>query len=207
MDIVYEICKSANIAKFENIIQKVEEDKKIALKKWFENHMRSLALYCKKNFLDKWILTEDFIKWLHKSHYPKWFIQYKDFEKSIWKVAIMIPWEYKSIENFKRIKLSDTKIEVQKNIDNYNYNIDKTKDKKDFITKIFINFYKIHPFWNWNWVTFSIIYDLMLLKNGYEIVKLRELYKDDNLKKEIYKSIDNSIKNDDIKYFKKMISL
>lgn len=206
MSIINKSCTQANIVKLNKVLKNIKnQQEKNKIINQFNNHMGKIADICTKDFLSDWILKESFIKKLHKIHYPIWYKLYKEIAWK-WKIVIMIPWNYKTIENFTRVKVKDTKYEMSKLIDNYNKKINITDNKFNFITKTIINLFKIHPFWDGNWTIISIIYDLLLINNNLKPVFLKWLYEDINKKKEIYNSIELSIKNNDISYFIKTIN-
>ena len=200
---ILKIVTNWNIKKFNSVYNSIKDQtKKDQIKKWFDLHMKQISDFCIKNF-DKDNLTVNFIKNLHKIHYPKW---YRRFKKSLdWKteVCTMIPWEYKTIENFPEVKPKDVKKEMEKIVDYYNKNYKNSKNILDLISYFILNFIKIHPFWDWNWTVWFILFDLLLFYNWYKPIYIKKIFS----KEEIYINIKKSIKNNDISFFKKAINL
>ena len=200
-DDILEIVRQGNIEKFTNVVNSINDERqKQQLKSGFENHMKEIAIFCKNNF-DKNNLTENFIKNLHKIHYPKWYKKFKKTTSWDWEICTMIPWQYKTLMNFKWVKPENVKKEMSILIENYNTNIKSTDNKFDLITKFIIDFFRIHPFGDWNWTVAFILYDLLLLNNNLKPLFIKSRYLDTNKKRKIYNSIEKSISENNILYF------
>ena len=81
------------------ILSKIPNEKKSTILSSYEKDIERIANYFYNSdfFNDDFQLTEDFLKWFHKSLYPEWYIQRKKDEK--WREFIwMIPGEYKHIK-------------------------------------------------------------------------------------------------------------
>ena len=89
----------------EKYLPKIPEDKKQIVINAYEKDLERIALFVYNSWFlnDDFLLTEDFIKWLHKIFYPEWFNQ-KWIDKNWKEVVWMIPWEYKQIDNFSNSK-------------------------------------------------------------------------------------------------------
>ena len=203
---ILKIITKWNIEKFSKVYDSIkDENQKQQIKNWFDSHMKEIAIFCNNNF-DKNNLTENFIKNLHKIHYPKWYKIFKKTKDWKWEVCTMIPWQYKTLMNFKWVKPENVKKEMSILIENYNTNIKSTDNKFDLITKFIIDFFRIHPFGDWNWTVAFILYDLLLLNNNLKPLYIKEKYINTDNKKEIYKAIEKSISENNISFFKKSIN-
>lgn len=201
---VFEITKNANQINLDKVIKTINDDKQIEnIKSMFDKHMLEISKFCIQNFIQKDFLEEKFIRELHKIHYPP---NYKESQKSIlwdWEVITMIPWVYKTLNNFNWVKPWNVKKEINELIEYYNENIDNAEDKFNLIISFLINFLRIHPFGNWNARVISIIADCMLIKNNLNPIYFNLLQ---NTDKEKYKKIiTKSIENNDLDLFMKLI--
>lgn len=196
--ILLDICKKANYSYLQKVLLQIKDSKqKENVINLFNKHMQQIADFCMNNFLKTGILTQKFIRELHKIHFPPW---YQKMKKTIsWDafVVIMIPWVYKTWNtNFNRVSPKDTKTKMQELIDNYNQTSIRNLD---FILEFALNFYKIHPFWDWNGRVLSILLDLILIKNSFKPIFIKNII-DSN--PSLYKKIiDDSIKNNDKNLF------
>lgn len=198
-------CQNANIAKLQDILSQTwDENQRKQIKSMFDNHIKQIADFCEKDFFNN-DLTQDFIKKLHEIHYPKWYILFKKTADGKWKVAIMIPGQYKTIDNFQRVKASQVKEAMNEVVEKFNNDIKITNDHFTCISQLIIDLFRIHPFGNWNGCVISILYDLLLIKYHLPPVYLKWFYVDKSLKKEIYLVIENSILKKDISSFKNLI--
>jgi fido (protein-threonine AMPylation protein) len=199
---VYKACEDANWVKLQEVLSIVkDENQKQQIKKMFSAHMQEITDFIlNSNFLKTWKLDENFIKTLHKKLFPP---NYKETKKSLsWKdIVYLIPWEYKIFENYPRVSVANTKKEILKWINDYNQNINKVENKFDFIALKVVDFFKIHPFANANGITISIIFDLMLISNGYKNYWLKRKYLIPWFKEEFFKVIEKYILQKDIKSY------
>lgn len=181
-------------------LPKIPEDKKSSAIASYEADIEKIADYISNTgFLNAdFQLTEDFLKWFHKSLYPEGFIQKQKDEK--WKEVIwMIPGEYKHIKiiskdwdlcrdlpnwtpNYELYTLPEnTKKEIGALIDDFNGKIDTITDlnkKKDCVLFFVFKYTYIHPFSDWNGRLVMILSDLFCLKFGMiplHFMRLREL--------------------------------
>jgi len=190
-----------NLNKVLNNIDTIEQKKQIQI--LFEEHMKEITNYCLDNFINKEKLSETFIMWLHKIHYPKWYIESNKTIKGDAEIITMIPGNYKTLQNFDWVDPKDVKSEMNKLINLYNENIKISNDKKKLIIYILINLYRIHPFWNWNGRVISIIIDLMLIKNNINPIYFNKLL---NTNRKLFSSnIVQSIKSKSITNINKII--
>ena len=166
-------------------LKRVPEEKHEIAKQYFHRDMQRIIDYCYENFYK--LLSEDFIKWLHKSLYPEWYIQKAKDEK--WRDFIwMIPWEYKKIKIIAKEnenqdiyeKVENVEKSMKKLIDDFNINILQSSfenEKKDLIFLFAVDFVSIHPFWDWNGRLDGILIDLLCLKYNIEHFWLVKIYK------------------------------
>lgn len=181
-------------------LKKVPEDKQEIAKEYFYKDIEKITNYCYENF---WrILSEEFIKWLHKSLYPDWYIQ-KTKDENWNEIIWMIPWEYKKIkivakENKNQDiyeKVENIENSMKKLIDDFNINILKDisiSEKKDLIFLFAVDFVSIHPFWDGNWRADGILIDLLCLKYDIDLLWLVKIYKNN---KQAFISLLNTVKN------------
>lgn len=89
----------------EKHLPRIPEDKKQLAINAYEKDIERLALFIYNSwFLNAdFILSEDFIKWIHKSFYPENFTQ-KWIDENGKEIIWMIPGEYKKIDNFANTK-------------------------------------------------------------------------------------------------------
>ncbi len=201
-ELVYQACVNANIDVFTRIVKNIKNAKqKQLLEEEFKNHMKYVSNFIlNSDFWKTWKLDENFIKQLHKIHYPPNYVETKKNKK--WEdIVFMVPGEYKKYPNFLRVSPSIVNFEMDKWVKKYNKNIWKVKDKQKIIWELILEFFKIHPFWHGNWMMASLLFDLMLIKNNLKPIWLKAKYLDDNFKSKVYKSIEKSIKENNTKYF------
>ena len=191
---VYQACIDANIEQFTRIISNITDPKqKEQVEKMFNNHMKEITEFIiNSQFWKTWKLNEEFIKKLHKISYPP---GYKETKKDKYgnDVVFMIPWEYKLFNNFPRVDKNIVSFEIKKLINKYNKGIKKASDKFNFIWEIILDFFKIHPFWHWNWMMASLLLDILLLRNNLESIWLKKHYLNPEIKQQIYNSIEKAI--------------
>lgn len=199
-ELVTQSCISANNSYLDFVLSQIQdENSKNNVKKLFNLHMEEIAIFCIENFLEKDLLNQDFIRTLHKMHFPEWYKKTKKTISGDVNVVVMIPWVYKSWHtNYDRVEPENVKKEIIKLINNYNENINLSDNKLDFILVFILNLSKIHPFWDGNGRVISILWDLMLIKNGLNPIYIKSiLYKE----KKLYMSIHDSIKENNTKIF------
>lgn len=142
-------------------------------KAWFLEHIYILSkflyeYYDSKNILEIWLFKE-----FHKLFYPP---NYKILVSRNWVIYENLPWEWRKQEYNPQIKTKEF-TKYSENIENdfikllNNYNSIIRKKETD-ILKLFFDFLSIHPFWDSNLTIISIIIDLELLKNNYEILNI-----------------------------------
>jgi Fic family protein len=203
---IVEILNNAMEHYLNEVLAKTIPEKQDLIKNMFWIHMERIANYCLENYINVLELSEEFIKWLHKSFYPEW---YKIDTIISWKRVLMIPGEYKTednrvdsvLEKWKVNKFCDAKHtakEMQKLIENFNKDIKSFENKKDLIFWFSLDLSNIHPFWDGNGRLSVILADLLLLKNWLEPVNMH-YYKE----KDYYglrRAGELTIKNRDLKY-------
>lgn len=191
---------------FNEMKAKVPVEKHEFMEESFLKHMWFIADFVMENYINKWYLTEEFIKWLHRSLYPAW---YKIDTIISGKKVTMIPGEYKTEDNWVDSLLEEWKVnkfceakhtakEMQKLIDSFNNQIKLFENKKDLIFWFALDFSNIHPFWDWNGRLSVMLADILLINNGLESVNMH-YYKE----KDYYglrKAGELTIKNRDLKY-------
>lgn len=171
--------------------------------------------YCALNFIDipDTILSEDFIKWLHKSLYPEWFVQkFKDSNgvESVW----MVPWEYKKIviiakENggkdiYEKVEKVESSMKaLLKKFNSRMHNNLSEKDKRDKLLYFALDFVSIHPFGDGNGRLDGILVDLLCLKFWIPPLFLLKLYKEH--KTHFNQALISSTKNRDLRYMYEFI--
>ncbi len=183
---------SANQKYLNNVLNKIPDDKKEFAKNSFNQHMNIISDYCYKEVFENNNFSEKFLRELHKIHFPKWYTEttIKDWIK----VITMIPWVYRSNENYMWVRAYQVKKEM-----NILFNNIWNLNSFDEIAIFLLNFLRIHPFWNGNWRIWSIIFDLLLIKNNLKPYFLREKLK--KYEKEIFKKIEKSLKTKNNSYF------
>lgn len=196
----------------EESLWRVSLDKHEQMKKMFFMHMEQITNYCINKYINKWELSEEFIKWLHKIIYPPDYRQYITNNK--WKqVLYMQPWIYKTINNsifnyvlnkeVDFIKPELVNIKMKQLLINFNENIKLEEDKYDVILNFLLDFGKIHPFWDWNWRIITILIDLFLIQFNLEPLNITQLKEKDM--KWFYYSIQKSRIERDLFYLKEFI--
>lgn len=195
---------------------RIPEDKKQIAINAYEKDIERLVNYIYNSWFlnENFLLTEDFIKWFHKSLYPENFIQKKKDEK--WREFIwMIPGEYKKIKIISNDRKNardlpnwkpnediytlpeNTEIEMNQLLSNFN-KIKNIENKKDFILFFINDLLYIHPFWDWNGRMIKILCDLLLLKYNLQSLWLMKIWEKNKL--ELNKSMYLSHKQRDLKY-------
>ena len=178
---------SANEKYLNNILNQIEDEKKDFVNKMFLKHMTEIKDFCLETMNNNEILTENFIKNLHKIHFPEWYQKTKEIN---WKkIVTSIPWVYRSNENYMWVMAKDVKSEMKDLIE-------KNKNIKSFdeIFLFLLNLFKIHPFWDWNWRIFSILTDLLLIQNNLKPYFFKKKVDDKIIEKNIFYSIIKSLK-------------
>ncbi len=174
---------------------RIPEDKKQIAINAYEKDIERLANFVYNSWFlnDDFILSEDFIKWFHKSFYPDWFIQKGIDEKWI-EIIYFIPWEYKKIKTLSSVRKEykyywdvpgwnpekeiytipeKTQEDMEKLINNFNISFINEKEiinKKDILFFFIIDFIYIHPFADWNGRINSILLDLFLVKIWFKAI-------------------------------------
>ena len=67
---IKEIIINSQIHYLNEVLSKNVSEKHKQIKSMFDSHMGIIAQYCMDNYINQELLTEDFIKWLHKILYP-----------------------------------------------------------------------------------------------------------------------------------------
>lgn len=198
----FEKIKQILYPRFENVSRWKLEEEIEKMRYWFESHCQIIANYIleNENKLDN--LDIDFFVQLHKLFYPVWF-QIKAFWND-WVEHIMLPWKFRKQYLAKYItdfsKTLDIEVDFQKIIDDFN-NI-KIKTRED-IFKFFLDFWKVHPFWDSNWTISIIISDILCFKYNYEPINTLNLrFKDKEYRFNCLKDFE---KNKDLWEFLKKI--
>jgi hypothetical protein len=71
-ELVTQSCISANNSYLDFVLSQIQdENSKNNVKKLFNLHMEEIAIFCIENFLEKDLLNQDFIRTLHKMHFPE----------------------------------------------------------------------------------------------------------------------------------------
>ncbi|HBB27181.1 TPA: hypothetical protein DCZ36_01630 [Candidatus Gracilibacteria bacterium] len=190
----------------EKHLPRISEDKKqIAINAYNKDIERLANFVLKSLFLnDDSLLTESFIKGLHKTFYPEEFNQ-KGIDKDGKEIIWMIPGEYKKINNFaktedkseyfrdipgwtkeKEAYASPENIEAEmqriiKYFNNKLYSEKEVENKKDGIFLFILDFIYVHPFSDGNGRIASILLDLLLLKIGLNQIGLKTIASRDKL--------------------------
>lgn len=190
----------------EKHLLKIPEDKKQIAINAYNNDIERIAKYILNSwfFEESFLLTEDFIKWLHKKFYPENFMQ--KWTSEDWKeIILMIPWEYKKIDNFAKTddkskyfsdlpwwsiekdqytKVEFVEKEMNRLIKNFNkeyYEDNDLNKRKDLVFLFIFDFIWIHPFSDWNWRIAGIILDLYLEKLWFSWIWLKTIVWKDKL--------------------------
>ena len=181
----------------------------------YNNDIDRIMDYCFLNLIDisDNTLSEDFIKWLHKSLYPEWYIQKaKDTngEEFVW----MVPWEYKKVTIIGRESGNKDIYEKVENVESamgvllarfnsrMQSDISET-EKKDELLYFALDFVSIHPFGDWNGRIDGILVDLLCLKFWVPPLFLLKLYKEH--KTEFIQALNLSRKDRDLRYLYEVI--
>lgn len=155
-------------------------------------------------FDDDFLLTENFIKWIHKSFYPENFTQ-KWIDENWKEIVWLIPGEYKKIDNFANTKekirfFSDlpwwteekaqytkkelVEEEMKKLVNDFNISYNTSINlqiKKDLVFLLILDIVRIHPFSDWNGRIAWILLDLYLEKLGFSWIWLKTIVSIDKL--------------------------
>jgi len=192
-DQIYEACKNANLYRLDFILKHTQnQQEKEKILKMFDLHMKQLTQYIiNSDFHKTWKLSEEFIKGLHKRFFPPGYKKTKKL-KNGQEIVYFIPGQYKIFPNHPRVAPKDVKKEMKKWINDYNLYW-KNRDFDYYALKM-LDFFRIHPFTNWNGVTISIIFDLMLLYNNLKPYWLKAKYLIPGFRLTFYNIIDNALK-------------
>lgn len=214
---IFDIWKKANILKSVELANKsylklvlslqTDPAKKELIQTLFARHMKELSDFCIENFIKKDILTEKFIRDLHKLHFPPWYTESQKTSSWDGSIIYMIPWVYKTIVNFNYVKPSEVKKEMSILVNNYNEKIDilKNEEKYHLIIDFLIHFLRIHPFGNGNGRVISILIDIMLIKYNFNPIHFKYIQtKDTNF---AIKNIKKSIKYNDRSFIENYIKI
>lgn len=204
--------KNAMLHYFNEMKSKAQADKHDFMEKSFNAHMSIITDFVMENYVEKWFLTEDFIKWFHKILYPAWYTIDKVFPD--WRRVKMIPWEYKKEDNWvlsvlKKwqtnafCKSKDIENEMKILINNFNDEIKKSENKKDLIFWFCLRFARIHPFGDGNWRVWVMLLDILLLNNWLEDINLHYYKEKDYLW--FRKAWEMTLLNNDLNYFYEFI--
>lgn len=208
-EIIEKIIKDNLQVYLEDHLNKLPPEKHEEAKKYFNQDMNRIIDFCNNNISLNWVvLNENFIKWLHKSLYPEWYIQY--FNDSVWnKLVWMIPGEYKQIdisakENANKDiyeKVENVWNSMKKLLDDFNKKIKKIENEKqklDLILLFAVDFVSIHPFGDGNGRIDWILIDLICIINWINPIYLLKLYKQN--KKEFILVLNETRKSRNLKY-------
>lgn len=176
----YETIKQTLLPRFENLSYWKSEEVVNNMRNSFESHIKLMSNYFESynNFPKK--LDIDLFVWFHKLLYPAWFEI-----KAIWNDNIshvMYPWEWRKqyLARYKNdfSEVKNIEKDFQKIIDNFN-NLE-TKTRED-ILRFYLDFGKVHPFWDSNWVVSAVISDLLFMNYWFKPINILKLrYKDKN---------------------------
>ena len=173
---IRKIVYNNTLSYLKNALLRTPEDKHNLVFRGYSSDMGRIIDFCRENI--KWEsfrLSESFIKSLHKTLYPEWYIQKsKDVHgrEFVW----MIPGEYRNIEMISNdntdkniyMKPQDVRQGMDTIIQKYNENIG---DIERNVLYFLVDFFIVHPFWDGNGRLAYILTDLLLLQN-----KLKPLY-------------------------------
>lgn len=196
-------------------LTKIPQDKQDIAKEYFQKDIERITNYFNNSdFLNNnFQLTQDFIKWFHKTLYPEWYIQKSKDNKWV-EFIWMIPWEYKKIEIIARgnpnkniyEKVENVENEMKKLLNNFNSKIEtksNEKEKLDFILLFALDFVSIHPFWDGNGRLGGILLDLLYMKYWLKPLYLLKLYKQN--KREFILFLNETRKTRNLKYLYEII--
>lgn len=174
--------------RFENISFWKSEDLVNNLRKNFNSHCQLLSDFIEKRDLDN--LNIDFFVELHKLFYPAWF-EIKATGND-WVFYVMKPGEFrkqylsKYIDSFSETR--DIEKDFQKIIDNFNNLLNKTRED---ILKFYIDFWKVHPFWDSNWTISILVCDVLCVKYWYKPINILKIrFKNKNFWFELVKKLE-----------------
>ncbi|MDD4151873.1 MAG: Fic family protein [Candidatus Gracilibacteria bacterium] len=207
----------------EKHLPRIPEDKKqIAINAYEKDIERIASFVYNSGFLNKdFLLSEDFIKGLHKTFYPEGFTQ-KGIDENGKEIIWFIPGEYRKIKAFSKARqlaeycsnipgwdpqkniytdFENISIEMKKNVNKYNNNLNNgisLNEKKDFILFFIIDLLYIHPFSDGNGRLIKILCDLLLLQIGLKSIGFMKISKKNEFEcdKSMYLSHDQR----DLKY-------
>lgn len=175
--------------RFENISFWKSEDLVKNLRKSFESHCQLLSDFIEKRDLDN--LNIDFFVELHKLLYPVWFEI-----KAIWNDGIkhiMFPWNFRKQYLAKYIHSFSEVRDIEKDfIELLNkFNELKNKTRED-IFRFYIDFWKVHPFWDSNWTISILVCDILCVKYWYKPINILKIrFKDKEYWYKLLKKVDN----------------
>lgn len=190
---VRKIVYNNTLSYLKNALLRTPEDKHHLIFAWYTGDTEKLIRYCQQYRENPDLrLSEEFIRWLHKSLYPEWYIQRsKDPQgrEFIW----MIPGEYRTIDIVSNdntnkevyLKTKDVKTWIQRIVSEYN---DNQNDISWSTLSFLADFCIVHPFGDGNGRVVYILTDILLLKNN-----LKPLYlgmKKENDKVGFYRILD-----------------
>lgn len=162
----------------EQVLARAPDDKHPSITGLFETHMAFLADYCLAGYGERGILTEAFIRGLHKALFPR---DYKQtMTTSEGEVTWMIPGEYKRTSNAADSHLHSNRINVfiapedvsetmAQAVNTLNTSLVAATDerqKRDAILFFILDFLAIHPFGDANGRIACILADLLAIREG-----------------------------------------
>ena len=190
---VRKIVYTNTLSYLKNALLRTPEDKHHLVFAWYTGDTEKVIQFCQQYRENSDLqLSEDFIRWLHKTLYPEWYIQRsKDPQgrEFIW----MIPGEYRTIDIVSKdntnkdvyLKAKDVKAWIHRTVSEYNT---RQNDVCDNILYFLADFCIVHPFGDGNGRVVYILADILLLKNN-----LKPLYlwkKKENDKVGFYRILD-----------------
>ncbi len=192
-------------------LERLPEDKHEIARQSFLKDMERIVQYCVWNFDN--LISEEFIKWLHKTLYPEWYMQ-KSKDKFGREFIWMIPWEYRKIDisakenRNKNIYQKPENVweSMKKLINDFNKSMSKDLDLKSRLDKILffaIDFVQIHPFWDGNWRLDGLLIDLICIKYDIKPLNLLKIYKEN--KNTFIFALESSRKTRNLKYLYEFI--
>lgn len=168
---VRKVVYTNTLSYLKNALLRTPEDNHDLVFRGYRGDMERIIHFCQEYLKsDSFELRGVFIKQLHKTLYPEWYIQKS--KDSRWREFIwMIPGEYRDIDIIsndnanKNIYLKPRNINrwMQKIIWEYNEN---TTDAQTKILCFLADFSIVHPFWDGNGRLVYILTDLLLLQNN-----------------------------------------
>ncbi len=201
---IRKIVYSNTLSYLKNALLRTPEDKHNLVFRGYNGDMERIIYFCHECMKNgSFELSEVFIKQLHKTLYPEWYIQKS--KDSMWREFIwMIPGEYRDIDMIsndnanKDIYLKPREVSggMQKAIREYNESSDDAQTKT---LHFLVDFFIIHPFWDGNGRLAYILTDLLLLQNNLSPFYFWE--KKENDKVWFYRILDEVYETRDIAPF------